>query len=85
MKNNLFASLIVSAMFLSIVACSTEQSHDSTDNQNAQVEYGNIFSFDPNSFAETVTKVDGHTNPEEVEIEYDTISTFNPETFEETV
>ena len=85
MKNNLFASLILSAMFLSIVACSTEQNQDSTDNEDAQVEYDTIISFDPNTFAETVTIVERPAKPEDVEIEYDTIITFNPETFEETV
>ena len=85
MKNNLFASLMLSAMFLSIVACSTEQNQDSTDNADAQVEYDTIISFDPNTFAETVTIVERPAKPEDVEIEYDTIITFNPETFEETV
>ena len=58
MKNNLFASLILSAMFLSIVACSKEQNQDSTDNEDAKVEYDTIITFNPETLEETVEIVE---------------------------
>lgn len=85
MKNNLFASLILSAMFLSIFACSTEQSQDSTDNQNPQVEYDTIITFNPETYEETFEIVERTAKSDDVKVEYDTIITFNTETMEETV